>query len=514
MSGRPPSAARVVGALVDSTMDAIIALDRDGRVLRWSWGATNLYGHEAKDAVGRPVAELIVPPPLAPDWQAALAECVATGSAVRDGVRRRRDGVEVLTQSLLRWVPAADGEDGFVVLCDSDVSEPRRLEGELSDQVWRLEQVEQFLKGILDASADYSIVALDLERKVAAWNTGATYDFGYAPGEVQGRPFEPLVAGAAEADKRALDAAFEACRRDGHVEVELAMSRQDRREFPARLTLTVRKDPYGEAAGFVLIAKDLSDERRAEQERRLALERLLEIRRLAEVDKIKSAILNTTAHELATPLTPIRLQLHVLKSGLGESPSMRKAYDTVQRNFSRLTQVVQGMVEVVNLQGGLRLERRILDLAASMRGLVESNEGAAQAAGLRLRADALQPTPVHGDAVRLMQLGQHLLDNALRFTPSGGHVDVEVSQAGGQARLRVTDQGPGLTPAQIDRLFAPFSQVHDTTQHTRGGVGVGLYICKAIADAHGGRIWVESPGPGRGSSFVVDLPQQPEPVSG
>lgn len=505
----PGDQGRIAEALVATSHDALMAIDGSWTILAWNWGAQNLYGYSDDEACGRNALDLLVPPAHQEEARTALRECLATGSAILDAVRRRRDGVEVHVQALFRWFPGAAGQAGFTAVGDSDVTEARRLERELSQQVWSLTGVQEFLKSVLDASTDYSIVALDLERRVVAWNAGARYDFGYDFEVAKDRPILPLVAGPEPVDQKSLLAALESCLATGRAEAELRMSRQDRRTFPARATITLRKDAFGSPVGFVLIVKDVSEERRAEEERRLALERLLEIRRLGEVDKVKTAVLNTTSHELATPLTPIRLSLRILKSmreeQLGEAG--RKAVVAIDRNFERLYQVVQGMVDVVRLQGVVQLEKRPFDLAALARGLVAANQEAATASGLRLSCVAPPSLTVNADAERLRQVGQHFVANALRFTPPGGEVVVRVAADAPSVVLAVQDTGRGLSAEQIVRLFQPFSQVHDTSQETKGGIGVGLYVCKAIVEAHGGNVLATSDGPGKGSTFRAQVPR-------
>jgi histidine kinase len=123
-----------------------------------------------------------------------------------------------------------------------------------------------------------------------------------------------------------------------------------------------------------------------------------------------------------------------------------------------------------------------------------------------LEADVTGRMPVKADAQRLTQVLFNFLTNALKFTPEGGRVRVVARADAEQAEVGVHDSGRGLTQREIDQLFKPFSQVHDPKETKEKGTGLGLYICKGIVEEHGGRVWVESDGRGKGSRFAFSVP--------
>jgi signal transduction histidine kinase len=138
--------------------------------------------------------------------------------------------------------------------------------------------------------------------------------------------------------------------------------------------------------------------------------------------------------------------------------------------------------------------------------VAETHRSYAEAAAQRqvtLSWAGAKQAPLEADAGRLTQVLFNLVSNAVKFTPAGGHVQVEVEADGGAVRVCVRDSGAGLTAEQMGRLFQPFSQVHDGSF---GGTGLGLYISKGIVELHGGRIWCQSDGPGLGSSFAFEIP--------
>lgn len=264
-----------------------------------------------------------------------------------------------------------------------------------------------------------------------------------------------------------------------------------------------------QAVGRVWSFRDVTEKRRAERETIASLQRAKELERLKELDSFKTRFVNSVAHELWTPLTPIRLQLHMLKQEHAGplTERQRRSIDMVIRNMERLILLVEEMLEGARLQAGrFKVNRSPMDLAAVVREMVELFEVAARHAGVTLTANIAPQIPIDGDANRLVQVMHNLLSNGMKFTPIGGRVDVEAQARSGMAIVRVRDTGAGLTSDQIGRMFEAFGQVHDTMQRTQQGTGLGLYISRAILEAHEGRIWAESEGPDQGSVFSFTIP--------
>ena len=257
------------------------------------------------------------------------------------------------------------------------------------------------------------------------------------------------------------------------------------------------------------IVRDITEKRHGEEERRLAEARLAEIARLQEMDRVKTRFINTLSHELRTPLTPIRIQLHILRNtDFAKSPERhRKTTEMLDRNVHRLGALVDELLEVARVQSGtLRLDRNPMELAPVVAEALESFEDVARSGGVRLERELERGLVVEGDARRIGQVLFNLCGNALKFTPNGGAISVRIRRSGGEAIVSVQDTGAGIRAEDVGRLFEPFSQVHDTMEKTNAGTGLGLYISRGIVEGHGGRIWCESPGPGKGSTFSFSIP--------
>lgn len=239
------------------------------------------------------------------------------------------------------------------------------------------------------------------------------------------------------------------------------------------------------------------------------------IERLEEINALKTQLLNMASHELNTPIAALRLQVHMLKMGPQDAdPRRAKALQILDRNVDRLATLVKDVLDVARIQSGqLKIRKERVDLLAILDEAGELYTQPYLEKGVGLRVVGAN-APVEADAQRITQVLVNLLSNALKFTPEGGEVVLSASVHGGEALVRVTDSGKGLSPEQIERLFQPFSQVHDSATETKGGTGLGLHISRGIIEQHGGRIWCESGGSGQGTTFGFALPLAPhEPAA-
>ncbi|MES2154088.1 MAG: ATP-binding protein [bacterium] len=215
---------------------------------------------------------------------------------------------------------------------------------------------------------------------------------------------------------------------------------------------------------------------------------------------------NNAAHDLANPLTPIQLQLDLLADASKERPEEADALQVVRSNVTQLEALVKDLRDAAKLQSGkLRLTPAPLDLGALVRSAVQSYAIQAASAQVQLSASGPDAVEVHADQANVRRVLTNFLNNALKFTPSGGRIDVRLSVDEQEAFVEVVDTGLGLTEEDRMRLFRPFSQVHGEAEKAKG-TGLGLYISKGIIEGHGGRIGCTSDGPGTGSTFWFTLP--------
>jgi signal transduction histidine kinase len=227
---------------------------------------------------------------------------------------------------------------------------------------------------------------------------------------------------------------------------------------------------------------------------------------LLEADRVKDEFVALISHDLRTPLTSIIGYLELTLDDANLTEAQRGYLNVVDRNAERLLHLVNDLLFVARLEAGqLDLIYKELDLAAVVRQSVAEALPRAAAGGIALTCEADDVPPMQADRGRIFQLLDNLVSNALKFTPSGGDVRVSLARMNGAVRLEVEDTGIGIASAEQEQLFERFFRATTASERQIPGTGLGLYIARAIVDAHGGSIAVRSE-PGEGTSICVDLP--------
>ena len=234
-----------------------------------------------------------------------------------------------------------------------------------------------------------------------------------------------------------------------------------------------------------------------------SIERARAVQALQEADRRKDEFLATLSHELRNPLAPLRNSLQALR--LMDQPDSPAApiHERMERQVEQLVRLVDDLLEVSRItRGTFALRREGVDLAAIVRAAVETSSPSMEAAGHRLELSLPdEPLRLDGDPVRLTQILANLLNNAARYTPPGGRISVTLARQADTALVSVRDSGAGIAPEALPRLFEMFSRGADSS-----GLGIGLALCRRLAEMHGGTIEAQSEGPGQGSAFTVRLP--------
>ena len=224
--------------------------------------------------------------------------------------------------------------------------------------------------------------------------------------------------------------------------------------------------------------------------------------------KLRDEFLAMLAHELRNPLAPMRNSLYLMRTLGIEEPLFVKSTQILERQVDHVVRMVDDLMDVARLERGkVVLKKSPMDLnrvvAAAVEGCLQATQERGHRISVRFATGAL---PVNADAVRIEQIVANLVNNAAKFSPEPGGIDVETSVDGPFAVVCVQDRGIGFEPDSAERLFDPFLQVNPTLERSAGGLGMGLTIVRRLAELHGGSVRAQSAGVGSGARFCVRIP--------
>lgn len=369
---------------------------------------------------------------------------------------------------------------------------------------------EERFRLLVEGVKDYAIFMLDPSGRITSWNQGAERIKGYRADEVIGRHFSLFYRKEDAAEPmRGLKIAEQ----QGRFEAEGWRQRKDGSLFWANVIITALRDEAGNLRGFAKVTRDITERKRT-QDQLLEFERreAARFRELAEqmanLERAKSEFLKLASHELRTPVSLIHGYLSLFDDGdLGQlTDKGKRAIALLQNQAQELILLIEQMLEAARLeQGTVTVDLQQIDLRNSAASAVAWARDIATTdheLALELPEEAV---PVLADRRRLSTILRSLLDNAVKYSPAGGRIlcEVRTDAAGGQ--LRVTDDGLGLEPEQLDYLFRPFGRIVTDNTADIGGAGLGLYLARELARLQGGDITADSNN-GKGSTFTLTIP--------
>jgi PAS domain S-box-containing protein len=360
------------------------------------------------------------------------------------------------------------GEDG----------RPVRMFGTCQDvtEMKRMEEPLRHLAAIVESSED-AILSKSRKTVITSWNPGAARLFGYDTEDVIGRPVSVLIPESRRGEEQDIfESVFSGT---GVVNYETQRRRKDGTLVDVSVTVSPIKDGQGTIIGCSSITRDVTERKRIQE----------------EADRLKDEFFATVSHELRTPLTSIIGYTDLLLAGdAGKlTEQQRRFLEITERNAKRQLRLVGDMLFVSKAEAGeFKIELGRADIDAVVSGCVEAARPAAERRGIELRYSGARTSECDADGDRIAQLADNLISNAIKFTPEGGKVVVDLSVNGGQIVLEVANTGSYILPQDRERLFERFYRASSAGEEAVQGVGLGLTIAEAIVRAHGGTIEVES----------------------
>jgi PAS domain S-box-containing protein len=328
---------------------------------------------------------------------------------------------------------------------------------------------------------------------------------GCTPQEMAGRRLAEAVAPEGRAD---LSGHLERADREGQWDYESEHVRRDGTRFPVLAHLTTIRDRAGTPLYRALNLQDVTGAKQTEQSLRD------QAAALREADRRKTEFLGVLGHELRNPLAPILSSVQVLRLLGTSDAAVAEACDIVERQARQMARLVDDLLDATRIaQGKLELRRGTFDLTEAVHQAVQQAAPLFASQGHEFTLDLPPgPLPVEADRDRVVQVLVNLMNNAAKYTERGGTIELSVAAEDHEVVLRVCDNGVGIEPAMLGRVFDLFIQVDRSLDRARGGLGIGLTLVRHLVELHGGRVSAHSDGPGKGSEFVVRLPATPCPA--
>ncbi len=472
---------------------AIFMLDPAGHVLTWNRGAERLQGHQEAEILGQHLSDFYP----AEDSSVAVERLrIATeaGHFQGAGWLSRRNGD-------LFW-----GEVSLTALRD-DAGELRGFANITHDLTQR-HQAEEVLRQtklkydlLMAGVQEYAIFMMDPEGRVTDWNVAAERLLGYTYDEIIGQHFsifwtveEGEPGGIADQELRQASLVGSASDDRWHI-------RKNGSHFWANGITSALRDEQGSLRGYAKVLRDKTDSKRFEEELRAKAEAL------EEADRHKNEFLAMLAHELRNPLAPIATAVTLLKV-TEQDETGQQAVDVVGRQVQKITRLINDLMDVSRItRGKIQLHQDRIDLRDCIGNAISSAHALIEEHRHLLSVSLPdEPLWIFADATRLEQIFENLLNNAAKYTESGGQISVTAERRDGQAIVSIKDSGVGIAPELLPHIFELFTQADCTLDRAEGGLGIGLTIVKSIVEMHDGKVEAITEGPGKGSTFSVRLP--------
>lgn len=372
-----------------------------------------------------------------------------------------------------------------------------KLSRMVSEQAKKGAASEEVFRHLVESVRDYAIFFLDTNGRVATWNVGAQRIKGYRAGEVIGRHFSIFYP---DEDVRAgkCEYAIEEATREGYFETEGWRVRKDGSRFWANVAIGSVRDDSGDLLGYSKVTRDLTERKKAQEEReaRIAAE---------EANKAKDEFLALLGHELRNPLAPIVTALQLLKLR-GDHRTSREQ-QIIERQVKHLMRLVDDLLDVSRItKGKVTLNTQQVDVRNVLAKAVEIASHLLEQREHQFEVDIPdREVFIDADEARLTQVFANLLLNAAKYTEPGGHIGMSVRQDQSGVIVEVRDDGIGIAPDLLSKVFEAFVQGSDHAHAAAGGLGIGLTLVQTLVRMHGGTVQAQSPGVGKGSTFTVWL---------
>ena len=469
----------ILASIVASSDDSILSENLDGIINSWNPAAERMFGHTVEEAIGQSVSILFGPG--FEEEQSDIRGKIRAGHRIKnyETVRIRKDGSPIPISLTISPIHDLTG----TVIGASAISR------DLTDR----ERASRYARDILESAPD-AMVIVDKTGTIVIVNAQTEKLFGYHRGEMLGQSVELIIPSRFHARVRRMQDRFFANAVAGPMGVGLDLYglHKDGREFSVEIKLS----PIETQKGVLVVAaiRDVTDHKQM-------------IRRLEEMNELRNEFVAVVAHDLRSPMTSISGFAHLLVEqwDLLDDETKIQYLEIIARNTDGLAEFVEDVLQVARIEAGeYDYDNRPFNIRSLAQKIFDDVAGANGKRQLEFIAPEDLPF-VFADEDRQMQILVNLLSNAIKFSPAEEPIIVRLSRVESSVQVSVTDRGIGIASDDLAKLFQKSGRVFRAGDPKRPGNGLGLYICKTLVEAQGGRIWCES-SPNHGSTFFYLIP--------
>ena len=478
----------LIALAVQQTRDyALFVLDPSGHVLTWNSGAEQIKGYRPEEIIGHHFSKFYTRDSVDSGWPAhELKVATVDGRFEDEGWRVRKDGSRFWANVVITAVRDAKGKLVGFSKVTRDLTQRKKHEEALA-------QSEERFRLLVEGVQDYAIFLLDPQGLVTSWNGGAQRIIGYKAEEILGKHFSRFFTEEDLRDAKPWEE-LAVARQSGRFEGHGWRVKSNRERFWARAIVTPLYDSDGRLRGFAKVTQDLTDRKH--------------IQALEAAARNVNEFIAVLAHEIRNPLSPIETAAEVLQASPADASMRAEMVQIIKRQSTHLRHIVNDMLDITRVtRGELPLKRGLVNLSEIVQDATQAISADAVCKHHRVELDlASERLMVDADPDRLYQLVMNLLSNACKYTEPGGHITISTTVPDGYAQLCVKDTGRGIEPQALEEIFEMFVQRSPVIERVGGGLGIGLALSRKIAEMHGGTLWAESEGLGKGCRFTFRMP--------